>query len=258
MIGSIVISLLALACLGRRWAFAVSLAALMLSYGGWATLERSAEDVRTRSYFGIYEVSQRYDGTRAGADPRHHPARHPESDARPGDACRPLIMPAAPASASRSPTPTRCTAPHPRIGVVGLGTGTLVLLRPARPGLDLLRDRSGDGRGRAQPLHLPQPLRAAGPDRARRRAAQPRRASRANSIDMLAVDAFSSDAVPMHLLTREALAVYGRAVQPRRHRPLPHLQPLSRSQAGDRRPRRARRLVERDAGICADRARRRC
>ena len=30
---------------------------------------------------------------------------------------------------------------------------------------------------------------------------------------MLAVDAFSSDAVPMHLLTREALAVYGRAVQ---------------------------------------------
>ena len=33
------------------------------------------------------------------------------------------------------------------------------------------------------------------------------------SIDLLAVDAFSSDAVPMHLLTREALAVYGRAVQ---------------------------------------------
>ena len=30
---------------------------------------------------------------------------------------------------------------------------------------------------------------------------------------MLAVDAFTSDAVPMHLLTREALAVYGRAVQ---------------------------------------------
>jgi len=36
----------------------------------------------------------------------------------------------------------------------------------------------------------------------------------ANSIDILAVDAFSSDAVPMHLITREALRVYGRAVQP--------------------------------------------
>jgi len=35
----------------------------------------------------------------------------------------------------------------------------------------------------------------------------------ANSIDILAVDAFSSDAVPMHLITREALRVYGRAVQ---------------------------------------------
>ena len=31
---------------------------------------------------------------------------------------------------------------------------------------------------------------------------------------MIAVDAFSSDAVPMHLLTREALEVYGRALQP--------------------------------------------
>jgi hypothetical protein len=31
-------------------------------------------------------------------------------------------------------------------------------------------------------------------------------------IHVLAVDAFQSDSVPMHLLTREALAVYGRAV----------------------------------------------
>jgi spermidine synthase len=35
----------------------------------------------------------------------------------------------------------------------------------------------------------------------------------ANSFDILALDAFSSDAVPLHLLTREALADYGRAVQ---------------------------------------------
>ncbi len=34
MIGNIAVSLLALACLGRRWPFAISLAALMLSYGG--------------------------------------------------------------------------------------------------------------------------------------------------------------------------------------------------------------------------------
>src|SRR5205085_1493629 len=35
-----------------------------------------------------------------------------------------------------------------------------------------------------------------------------------SSIDILAIDAFSSDAVPMHLLTHEALRDYGRAVQP--------------------------------------------
>jgi spermidine synthase len=34
------------------------------------------------------------------------------------------------------------------------------------------------------------------------------------SLDLLALDAFSSDAVPMHLLTREAFATYARVVQP--------------------------------------------
>ena len=49
MLGSIFVSLLELACLGRRWPFAVSLAALMLSYGGWSTIERSGSGDRTRS-----------------------------------------------------------------------------------------------------------------------------------------------------------------------------------------------------------------
>jgi spermidine synthase len=34
------------------------------------------------------------------------------------------------------------------------------------------------------------------------------------SLDVLALDAFSSDAVPMHLLTREAFAVYARVLSP--------------------------------------------
>ena len=33
-------------------------------------------------------------------------------------------------------------------------------------------------------------------------------------LDLLAVDAFSSDAIPVHLLTREALAVYFRHLKP--------------------------------------------
>lgn len=32
-------------------------------------------------------------------------------------------------------------------------------------------------------------------------------------FDLLAVDAFSSDSIPLHMMTREALAVYGRALR---------------------------------------------
>src|SRR3546814_3391764 len=38
---------------------------------------------------------------------------------------------------------------------------------------------------------------------------------RAATLDVLAIDAFSSDSVPMHLLTREAFGVYARALRPR-------------------------------------------
>jgi spermidine synthase len=34
------------------------------------------------------------------------------------------------------------------------------------------------------------------------------------SFDILVIDAFSSDAIPMHLLTKEALAIYKRALRP--------------------------------------------
>src|SRR3546814_12307692 len=37
---------------------------------------------------------------------------------------------------------------------------------------------------------------------------------RAATLDVLAIDAFSSDSVPMHLLTREAFGVYTRALRP--------------------------------------------
>ena len=36
----------------------------------------------------------------------------------------------------------------------------------------------------------------------------------AGRLEVLVVDAFSSDAVPMHLLTEEAMDVYGRALRP--------------------------------------------
>jgi spermidine synthase len=106
--------------------------------------------------------------------------------------------------------------PNPRIGVVGLGSGTLscyahpnqswtffeidpAMIEVARNRFTFLSRCAPQARivlGDAR-LSLRDPSRT--PD---------------NSIDILAVDAFSSDAVPMHLLTHEALRDYGRAVQP--------------------------------------------
>ena len=51
-------------------------------------------------------------------------------------------------------------------------------------------------------------------------------------FDVLVIDAFSGDAIPLHLLTTQALAIY-RASRARRHSRLPHLKPACRSRAGD-------------------------
>ena len=104
--------------------------------------------------------------------------------------------------------------PESRIGVVGLGTGTLacyawptqhwtffeidpVMADLARRRFSFLRTCAPDARiviGDARVSIAKTP---------------------ADGFDLLALDAFSSDAVPIHLLTREAFADYARAVQPR-------------------------------------------
>jgi len=102
--------------------------------------------------------------------------------------------------------------PH-RIGVIGLGTGTLAAY--GRPG-DLIRfydinpavvgvsDREftylHDSAARIEI--------ALGDARLSLERENPQR------FDLLAVDAFSSDAIPVHLLTREALGVYLRHMRP--------------------------------------------
>lgn len=100
-----------------------------------------------------------------------------------------------------------------RIGLIGLGTGTLATY--ARPG-DLLRvyeinpsvfavadSEFSFLRDSAATIE-----RVPGDARLALEREPPQR------FDVLAVDAFSGDAVPIHLLTREAMAVYWRHLQP--------------------------------------------
>ena len=215
MAGTILVSLIALACLGRRYAFAVSLAALMLSYGGWSTLYQSTTDVRTRSYFGIYQVAERYDNANEpyALALTHGTTLHGIQNLIPGTETVPTSYYARRSGIGHVlANAPQMFGPAARIGVVGLGSGTLscyhqpgqtwsifeidpAMVRIARSRFTFLSRCAPDARivlGDARISLANQP---------------------ANSIDVLAVDAFSSDAVPMHLLTREALQVYGRAVQ---------------------------------------------
>jgi SAM-dependent methyltransferase len=215
--GSILISLLALAALGRPWIFALCLAALMLSYGGWQTVRGSFEGGRTRSYFGIYEVYERYHD--AGGPVRvltHGTTLHgtqslvPRREREPTSYYAPFsgvglalananeLFPGSPA----------------RIGVIGLGSGTLSCY--ARPGqswtffeIDPAMEQVARNRFTFLSGCAPQARVVLGDARLSLRNRTP-----PASIDILAVDAFSSDAVPMHLLTREALQVYGQALRP--------------------------------------------
>jgi SAM-dependent methyltransferase len=212
MAGSIIVSLLALACLGRRWPFAAGLAALMLSYGGWTTLVRSTEGMRTRSYFGIYEVSERADHSARVLT--HGTTLHGIQNLRPGFERVPTSYYARRSGVGLTLTNADAMfGAHPRIAVVGLGAGTLACY--ARPNqawtffeIDPAMVQVARRRFTFVSDCAPQ-VRVVLGDARLSLARQPR-----NSLDILAVDAFSSDAVPMHLLTREALNVYGQAVQP--------------------------------------------
>ena len=210
----LILAAIGLTTLGARGPYLAVLAASVLLFGGYRGLALSWQgDVRTRSYFGVYTITDQprqrmlaHGTTVHGIQMRGSPARErtPTTYYAPGGGVG-QAMTAAPA----------LYGPSARIGVVGLGTGTLACY--ARPGqrwriyeIDPAMVRLARDAGKFTFLRdcLPNPDIALG-DARLSLAADP-----AASLDLLALDAFSSDAVPMHLLTREAFATYARVVQP--------------------------------------------
>jgi hypothetical protein len=202
--------LLATACV----AVALMMLSVVLRAQMRAVVARSA--VVTRGFFGVLEVDEEFRG-----DPEHHAflLRH----GRIVHGCQ-----FAEAAKRRIPTayygkgsgvalalldhPRRLAGPVAlplRIGVAGLGVGTVAAY--GRPG-DLFRFyeinpdvvRLADGGGpftflRDSPAHVEIVLGDARMSLER---------ERDQRFDVLIVDAFSSGAIPVHLLTREAFAVY--------------------------------------------------
>ena len=214
LLGSILISLVALAFIGWRWAFAAGLAALMLSYGGWTKLDESREGVRTRSYFGVYTVT-----TRRSPPSRqltHGTTLHGVQNLTPGGETEPTSYYARRSGVGHALMSLRTFRdPDAAVGVVGLGTGTLSCY--AQPGQDwrffeidpaMVRIARDPSIFTFLSRCAPQAKVVLG-DARLSLAREP-----AGRLDLLAVDAFSSDAIPIHLLTREALQVYRRALKP--------------------------------------------
>ena len=211
---TIAIAIISLFTIGRRAVFAACLAALMMSYGGWSTLRTSFQDMRTRSYFGIYTIGDRSNGTARLLT--HGTTVHGLQNTVRGMEEEPTGYYTRGSGVGRILASAELLfGPNARIGVVGLGTGTLACY--ARPGQSwtffeidpaMVKIARDPKRFSFISRCAPDANMVLG-DARLSLARQP-----PHSIDVLAVDAFSSDAVPMHLLTREALDVYARALSP--------------------------------------------
>ncbi|HMJ11184.1 MAG TPA: fused MFS/spermidine synthase, partial [Polyangiaceae bacterium] len=116
--------------------------------------------------------------------------------------------------------PRRASARGLRLGMVGLGTGTTAVYASAgdflhyyeiNPDVAALAEKYfsflADARSRGAQVKV-----SLGDARIvmERQLAQ----ARAQGFDVLAIDAFSSDAIPMHLLTRECFRIYWRHLKP--------------------------------------------
>lgn len=212
-----IVGLLALAALvatGRRVMFGFALVAVMLAGGGWqTTLQSAVGGMRVRSYYGIYTISDQPNGTRILM---HGTTTHGIQFTAAGRerAATSYYAPLSGVGLAMTAAPV-LFGDHARIGVVGLGAGTLACY--ARAGqrwrfyeIDpaiaaIARDpRFFSFLSRCTP-GVPVEI-----GDARLSLAQ----APAAGLDLLVIDAFSSDAVPMHLLTREAFDVYRRALAP--------------------------------------------
>ena len=213
MYGAIALGVLTLFCIGRRVPFMIGLVAMILVFGGWDALRLSFEpNARMRSYFGTYTIRDYGDVRVLAHGTTSHGLqilvkgfeRHPTSYYGPKSGVGQAMM-ALP----------DLYGPGARVGVVGLGTGTLACY--SRPGQDwrfyeidptMVRVARTSGKFSFLARCNPRVPIVLGDARLSLAEAAPR------SLDLLALDAFSSDAVPMHLLTREAFQVYARVLGP--------------------------------------------
>ncbi|GAA3786985.1 fused MFS/spermidine synthase [Qipengyuania pelagi] len=214
--GMIAVALCGVLLLGHGRATVLVLAALMLGRGGYQTLATSLEGSRDRSYFGIYTIRDLpEEGKRSlvsgttlhglqftAPDRRRRPTTYYGPDSGVGAALAEL---------------PDIAGPSARVGVVGLGVGTLACYRQPGQKWDFFEiDRTVLSYSRDETFTF---LSDCAPDAtihlgdARIMLDRYRDSMSANNrFDALVIDAFSSDAIPLHLVTDEAFGIYRRTL----------------------------------------------
>src|SRR5690606_19004538 len=198
--------LLGLLVVGKRWAFAAVFALMMIGHGGLATLQLSADGARSRSYFGVYAIEHTGDGLRRLV---HGTTMHGQQWLDPERRRDPTAYYGRSSGAGLALAAAQGAE---SVGIAGLGIGTLSCYR--QPGQDWtfyeidgrVARYSQDGVFSFLPDCAPDARIVIG-DARLELAAEPD-----GRFDTLVIDVFTSDAIPLHLLTEEAFATYRRVL----------------------------------------------
>ena len=203
-------ALAAVLAIGHRKAFAVHVAALMLALGGWAALDISTiPHARERSFFGTYELNGSQ--SRRVRQLLHGTTLHGVQSTVPEYKREPMTYYVRESGVGRAMALAR---PDASIGFVGLGTGTLACYATPKQRwtafeIDPVIVKIARDPRLFSYVSLCKPdLKIDVGDARLRLARYPA------AFDLLAVDAFSSDAIPLHLMTAQAFATYAKALKP--------------------------------------------
>ncbi|MBU2342476.1 MAG: fused MFS/spermidine synthase [Alphaproteobacteria bacterium] len=198
--------------LGYRWAMVAVLAMLMLGRGGYQTLSASIDGARERSYFGIYTVRDYESGDRR--ELTHGTTLHGLQFSAPADRREPTTYYGRDSGvgAALGLLP-QLAGPEARVGVVGLGVGTLACYRQPGQAWDFFEidpevvefSRGADGFTFLRECTPDAPVHIGDARLVLERFPAAR-------FDALVIDAFSSDAIPLHIVTTEAFAIYRRTL----------------------------------------------
>lgn len=209
------IALAAVLSIGRRLTFAACFGALMLGLGGWQAIAISRiELARERSFFGIYTVKA--DSARLIRQLEHGTTLHGVQSLIPDLQSEPQSYYAKGSGVAEAfEALPKIAGRFAKVGYVGLGTGSLSCF--ATPGqgwtafeIDPLVVRlAKDERLFTYIARCTPDLRIVMGDARLSLAKEPK-----HTYDLIAIDAFTSDAIPMHLMTEEAFRVYAGALKP--------------------------------------------